>query len=207
MKRKIILLGAPGAGKGSQAAIISEHYGIPHISTGDAFRSNIARGTEIGKYAKTFIDKGLLVPDEVTVNIVAERLKAEDCKNGFLLDGFPRSIPQAEALARITEIDAVIDITVDFDRVIKRLSGRRMCSCGAVYHTSTYSKDVCEKCGGKLYIRDDDNEDAIRKRLEVYSETTAPLTEYYKKLGILYEVGGNGTIEDTFHEVKAVLGE
>jgi len=205
--RKIILLGAPGAGKGSQAAKISEYYRIPHISTGDAFRSNIARGTEIGKYAKTFIDKGLLVPDDVTVKIVTERIAEDDCKNGFLLDGFPRSIPQAEALSQLTQIDAVIDIQVDFSLVIKRLSGRRMCSCGGVYHISTYQKGECEKCGGKLYIRDDDNEESIKKRLEVYAQTTAPLTEYYEKQGILYKVGGNDTIEDTFREVKAVLGE
>lgn len=198
-------MGAPGAGKGSQAAKITEYYKIPHISTGDAFRMNIAQGTEIGVYAKSFIDKGLLVPDDVTIRIVESRLKADDCKNGFMLDGFPRSIPQADALAKITEIDAVINIKVDPSVILKRLTGRRSCTCGAVYHVSTYHSDLCEKCGGKLYIREDDKEEAILKRLEVYEKTTAPLAEYYKKLGKLYEVEGNCTIAETFEEIKAIL--
>lgn len=202
---KIILLGAPGAGKGSQAAKITKYYGIPHISTGDAFRSNIAAGTEIGKYAKSFMDKGQLVPDEVTIKIVEERLKAEDCKNGFMLDGFPRSIPQADALSKITDIDAVINITVDPSVILKRLTGRRSCSCGACYHISTYDKDTCERCGAKLFIRDDDREDAIKVRLEVYEKTTAPLVEYYGNKGILIEVDGNCTIDETFEMIKAVL--
>jgi adenylate kinases len=202
---RIILLGAPGAGKGSQAEKITTNYGIPHISTGDAFRSNIAKGTEIGLYAKSFMDKGLLVPDDVTIKIVAERLKADDCKKGFVLDGFPRSIPQAEALEKITNIDYVINIAVDDQIVLKRLGGRRSCSCGAVYHVSTYDKDTCAVCGKKLYIRDDDKEETIVKRLEVYYKTTAPLVDFYKTRGKLYEVGGSGTIGETYEEVRKIL--
>lgn len=202
---KIILLGAPGAGKGSQAALLTGYYQIPHISTGDAFRSNITRGTEIGIYAKSFIDQGLLVPDEVTIQIVKDRLTQDDCKNGFMLDGFPRTIAQAEALASFTEIDAVINIDVDFGAVIARLSGRRSCSCGAVYHVSTYADKTCAKCGKDLYVRDDDREDAIRKRLEVYEAQTAPLTAYYEKKDKLIHVDGNCTIQETFAEITSIL--
>lgn len=197
----IILLGAPGAGKGSQATKLKEHYGIPHISTGDAFRSNIARGTEIGVYAKSFIDKGQLVPDDVTVKIVEERLSHDDCKNGFLLDGFPRSIPQAEALENIASIDYVINFVIDTEKVVKRLSGRRSCVCGETYHVSTHPSNVCDKCGKELYIRQDDNEETIRNRMAVYEKTTAPLVGFYREKGLIVDVDANGTIEETFLKI------
>lgn len=202
---KLILLGAPGAGKGSQATKISAEYGIPHISTGDALRANIAAGTELGKYARSFIEKGQLVPDEVVVNIVADRIKQEDCKNGFLLDGFPRTIPQAEALDKLTDIDMVINLDVDFKLVIDRISGRRMCACGETYHISTYSADDCAKCGGKLYQRKDDNAETVKNRLEVYTEQSAPLVDYYKDKGILVNVDSNTTIQATFEAIKEIL--
>lgn len=202
---KLILLGAPGAGKGSQATKIKEYYGIPHISTGDAFRSNIARGTEIGNYAKTFIDKGQLVPDDVVVKIVAARLSEPDCKDGFLLDGFPRTIPQADALSEITDVDAVIDIEVDYAVITARLTGRRSCVCGESYHISTYDKPTCAKCGKPLFIRDDDKEETILNRLEVYKKTTEPLVAYYGAKGKLLKVDGNRPIDEVFGEIKAKL--
>lgn len=202
---KLILLGAPGAGKGSQATKISAEYNIPHISTGDALRANIAAGTELGKYAQSFIEKGMLVPDEVVVNIVADRIRQDDCKNGFLLDGFPRTIGQAEALDKLTDIDMVINLEVDFGLVINRISGRRMCACGETYHISTYSADDCAKCGGKLYQRKDDNEDTIKNRLEVYTQQSAPLVDYYKDKGILVNVDSNTTIQATFDAIKEIL--
>lgn len=202
---KLILLGAPGAGKGSQATKISSKYGIAHISTGDALRSNITKGTELGKFAKAYIDKGLLVPDEVVIGIVADRIKQDDCKNGFLLDGFPRTIAQAEELGKLTDIDYVINIVVDFSVITSRICGRRMCSCGESYHISTYKSDTCAKCGGKLYQRADDNEETIASRLEVYKNQTAPLVEYYKKLDKVVEVDGNRTIDATFADIKAIL--
>lgn len=201
----IILLGAPGAGKGSQAVKLKEYYGIPHISTGDAFRSNIARGTEIGMYAKSFMDKGQLVPDDVVVKIVAERLGADDCKNGFLLDGFPRSIPQAEALEKLTKIDYVINFVIDFDRVVERLGGRRTCVCGETYHVSTHGSDTCDKCGQKLFIRDDDKEDIIRNRLSVYEQNTAPLVDFYRERGLLVDVDADRTIDETFKDIIGLL--
>lgn len=202
---KLILLGAPGAGKGSQATKIAKEYGIAHISTGDALRANIAEGTSLGVYAKSFIDKGQLVPDEVVVGIVADRIKKEDCKNGFLLDGFPRTIAQAEALGKLTDIDYVINIIVDFGVITARICGRRMCACGESYHTSTYKSDVCSKCGGKLYQRADDNEETIANRLEVYKSQTVPLVEYYGNLGKVVDVDGNKTIDELFKDVKAIL--
>lgn len=201
----LILLGAPGAGKGSQAKIISEEYGIAHISTGDALRANIANNTQLGKDAKAYIEKGLLVPDEVVVNIVADRIKKDDCKNGFLLDGFPRTIKQAEELDKLTTIDKVINIEVDFGKVLARITGRRMCKCGATYHISFYDKDVCEKCGGKLYQRTDDNEETVKNRLDVYQKQSEPIIEFYKSKGILYNVDGNRTIEATYKDVKELL--
>ncbi len=197
----IILLGAPGAGKGSQATKLKEYYGIPHISTGDAFRSNIQRQTEIGIFAKSFIDKGQLVPDDVTIKIVEERLSHEDCKNGFLLDGFPRSIPQAEALQGIAKIDYVINFVIDTEKVVARLGGRRTCSCGETYHVSTHPSMICDKCGKELYIRQDDNEETIRNRMAVYEKTTAPLVDYYREKGLIVDVDANGTIEKTFQEI------
>lgn len=204
---RIILLGAPGAGKGSQAELIKTEYNIPHISTGDAFRKNIADKTEIGLYAKGFMDRGELVPDEVVVDIVGSRIVEDDCKNGFLLDGFPRTIAQAEALAKLTEIDYVINLEVDFDIVVKRLSGRRMCKCGANYNTKNYKLDYCENCKGELYQRDDDKEETIKNRLEVYSKQTSPLIDYYREKNILYDIDGNNTIEFAFVEIKKVISK
>ena len=203
---KVILLGAPGAGKGSQATKIAEHYNIPHISTGDAFRSNIARGTEIGVYAKSFMDKGQLVPDDVVVKIVAERLSHKDCENGFLLDGFPRSIPQAEALEKLTNVDAVVDIEVDFSVITARLTGRRTCACGESYHISWHDSDICSKCGQKLYIRDDDKEETIKQRLDVYQKTTEPLVAFYEERGVVKKIDGNRPIEEVFVSIKEALG-
>lgn len=202
---KLILLGAPGAGKGSQATKISSEYGIPHISTGDVFRANIAQGTELGLYAKSFIEKGELVPDQVVVDIVADRIKRADCQKGFLLDGFPRTIAQAEALGKLTEIDKVINIEVDFALIVKRITGRRMCECGEIYHISTYNKDVCAKCGKQLYQRKDDTEDTVKNRLDIYTKQTTPLIEYYRNKGILVDVDGNRTIQQTFEDVKEIL--
>lgn len=202
---KLILLGAPGAGKGSQATKIAEKYGIAHISTGDALRANIKAGTELGQYAKSFIDKGLLVPDDVIIAMISERIQADDCKNGFLFDGFPRTIAQAEALSALTDIDAVINLDVDFSLVLKRISGRRMCECGESYHTSTYDKESCCKCGKKLYQRADDNEETVASRLDVYQKQTAPLAKYYKEKGKLVDVDGNRTIAETFSEIQEIL--
>lgn len=202
---KLILLGAPGAGKGSQATKIANKYGIAHISTGDALRANIKNGTELGKFAKSFIDKGQLVPDEVVVGIVADRIKQEDCKNGFLLDGFPRTIAQAEALGKLTDIDYVINIDVDFELITSRIAGRRMCACGESYHVSTYKSDVCSKCGATLYQRDDDKEETVKARLAVYEKQTAPLVDYYRKTGKLVDVDGNKTIDEVFADVVGIL--
>ena len=202
---RIILLGAPGAGKGSQATKIAAKYGIAHISTGDALRANIKNGTELGKFAKSFIDKGQLVPDEVVVGIVADRIKEADCVNGFLLDGFPRTIPQAEALGKLTDIDYVINIDVDFDLIAARIGGRRMCSCGESYHISTYSSDVCAKCGAKLYQRADDKEETVKERLAVYEKQTAPLVDYYKASGKLVNVDGNKSIDEVCASIVKVL--
>ncbi len=202
---KLILLGAPGAGKGSQATKIVEDFGIAHISTGDALRANIKAETELGKYAKSFIDKGQLVPDEVVVKIVADRIQQEDCKNGFLLDGFPRTVAQADALARLTDIDYVIDIEVDFSVIQARITGRRMCVCGETYHVSTYKSDVCAKCGKKLYQRDDDNEETVANRLDVYRKQTEPLIAYYAAQKKLVSVDGNRSIDDVYASIKDVL--
>lgn len=202
---KLILLGAPGAGKGSQATKIAQKYEIAHISTGDALRANIKNGTELGKFAKSYIDKGLLVPDEVVVGIVADRIKEADCKNGFLLDGFPRTIAQAEALGKLTDIDFVVNLTVDFDLVISRIAGRRMCSCGETYHVSSYKSDVCARCGAKLYQRDDDKEETVKARLEVYEKQTAPLVDYYRATGKLVDVDGNKTIDEVFAILVGIL--
>lgn len=203
---KLILLGAPGAGKGSQATKISKEYGIAHISTGDALRANIKEGTELGKFAKSYIDKGQLVPDEVVVGIVADRIGKEDCRNGFLLDGFPRTVAQAEALEKLTDIDVVINIDVDFDVITGRISGRRMCECGESYHISTYKSDVCAKCGKKLYQRADDNEETVKNRLDVYARQTAPLIDFYASRNKLVTVDGNKSIDEVFEDVKKVLG-
>lgn len=210
---KIIMLGAPGAGKGTQAKMISEKYGIPHISTGDIFRANIKNGTELGKKAKSYMDQGLLVPDELVVDLVVDRVQKEDCKEGYILDGFPRTIPQAEALdAALGEdkIDYALDIEVPDDHIIKRMSGRRACvGCGATYHlvyNPTKTEGVCDVCGEKLILRDDDKPETVQKRLDVYHEQTQPLIDYYKKAGCLVEMDGTVDINVVFENVVKILG-
>lgn len=203
----IILLGAPGAGKGTQAVRISEKFGLPHISTGDIFRDNIKRGTEIGLLAKSYTDKGMLVPDEVTCKIVEGRLAAEDCKDGYLLDGFPRNTFQAEELDKFSKVDAVINIDVDLSLLQARLCGRRVCKdCGESFHVDFLGgKTVCEKCGGELYQRKDDNEETVSNRLSVYEQQTAPLIAYYEKKGVLINVNGVGEIEEVFARICEAL--
>ena len=203
----IILLGAPGAGKGTQAAKIHERYGMPHISTGDIFRENIKNQTEIGILAKSFIDKGQLVPDDVTCKIVEERISREDCKDGYMLDGFPRTIAQAEALDKITNVDLVININVDLSLLMDRLCGRRVCKdCGEIYHVSTLNGATsCKACGGALYQRKDDNPETVSSRLEVYAKQTAPLIEYYEKKGLIFNIESKATSDETFAQVSEKL--
>lgn len=205
----IILLGAPGAGKGTQASRISEKYGLVHISTGDIFRDNIKRGTEIGLLAKSYTDKGQLVPDEVTCKIVEGRLKEKDCAAGYLLDGFPRNLFQAEELDKFSKVDAVINIDVDLSLLMARLCGRRVCkNCGESYHVDFLGgKTTCERCGGELYQRKDDNEETVGNRLEVYTGQTAPLIDYYEKKGVLHNVNGVGAIDEVFARICAALGK
>ena len=213
---KIIMLGAPGAGKGTQAKKIAEKYKIPHISTGDIFRANIKNGTELGKKAKTYMDQGLLVPDELVVDLVVDRVNQDDCKDGYVLDGFPRTIPQAEALdqalARLNQkVDYAINVEAPDENIVNRMSGRRACvGCGATYHivfAPTQKEDVCDNCGGSLILRDDDKPETVQKRLGVYHEQTQPLIEYYTNAGILKEVDGTIDIEDVFREITNILGE
>ncbi len=203
----IILLGAPGAGKGTQAEKITVDYKLPHISTGDIFRENIKNETPIGLQAKSYIDKGLLVPDEVTCKIVEDRISKADCKDGYMLDGFPRTIAQAEALDKITEIDLVINIQVDFALLMDRLCGRRVCKdCAAGYHISRLNgATTCSRCGGELYQRKDDNPETIQSRLDVYVAQTAPLIEYYKNKGVLFNVVSESTPEDVYAKVSKKL--
>ena len=203
----IILLGAPGAGKGTQASKISDVYSLPHISTGDIFRENIKNQTEIGLLAKSYIDKGALVPDEVTCKIVEERIGREDCKNGYMLDGFPRTIAQAEVLAKITKIDAVINIDVDFSLLMDRLCGRRVCKdCGESYHVSTMNGATnCSRCGGELIQRKDDNPETVQSRLDVYKAQTQPLIAYYGEKGVLVNIDGNAAPTEVFAEISAKL--
>ena len=202
----LILLGAPGAGKGTQAARISDGYKLPHISTGDIFRENIKNQTPIGLEAKSYIDKGLLVPDEVTCKIVEGRIAQADCQNGYMLDGFPRTIAQAEALDKITNIDLVINIDVDFSLLMERLCGRRVCACGATYHVSTLGGETkCARCGGELYQRKDDNPETVQSRLNVYSAQTAPLIEYYTKKGLIFNVSGNMSPDEVYAKISEKL--
>lgn len=202
----IILLGAPGAGKGTQAVRIAAKKNIPHISTGDIFRKNIKEGTPVGLKAKSYIDRGQLVPDEVVVEIVRQRIEEPDCKNGFLLDGFPRTIAQAEALDRLTDIDCVLNLDVDLGKLADRITGRRVCEkCGESYHISTKKDDICEKCGGKLIQRADDTEETVKSRLNVYKNETAPLIDFYKNQGVLVSVDGMQTIDEVFEDIiKAI---
>ena len=202
----LILLGAPGAGKGTQATRIAAKYNVPHISTGDIFRKNLKEGTPIGLVAKSYIDKGQLVPDEVVVEIVAQRIAEEDCKNGFLLDGFPRTIAQAEALDKLTSIDHVINLDVDLGALMARLTGRRVCpKCGESYHVSTKKDNVCDKCGEQLIHRDDDKEETVSARLNVYVDQTAPLIDYYTANGKILTVNGMAQIEEVFAEIVEAL--
>ena len=212
---KIIMLGAPGAGKGTQAQRIAEKYGIPHISTGDIFRANIKNGTELGKKAKAFMDQGLLVPDELTVDLVMDRISQPDCKEGYILDGFPRTIPQAEALtealAKIGEkMDYAINVEVPDENIIDRMSGRRACvACGGTYHIKynpTKKEGICDACGGELILRDDDKPETVKQRLEVYHTQTQPLIDYYTKEGILKEVDGTQDLQKVFDDITAILG-
>ncbi len=212
---KIIMLGAPGAGKGTQAKQIADKYGIPHISTGDIFRANLKQGTELGKKAKEYMDQGLLVPDELTCDLVMDRISQEDCKNGFVLDGFPRTIPQAEALdtalAKIGQkMDYAIDVDVPDENIINRMSGRRAClNCGATYHIvsiPTKVEGVCDRCGNAVVLRDDDQPETVKKRLEVYHAQTQPLIDYYKKQDILKTVDGTQPMEKVFDAIVEILG-
>ena len=196
----LIFLGSPGVGKGTYTARVKEKYGLVHISTGDLFRDNMKNNTPLGQEAKKYIDEGNLVPDEVTINMVKERLNQDDAKNGFILDGFPRTIEQADALETFSKIDAVINFVADDDVIIRRLSGRRICrKCQTIFHVDnipTKVDGVCDKCGGEVYQRDDDKPEAIKERLIVYEKQTAPLIEYYKNKGLLHVIDANVDIND-----------
>ena len=213
---RIIMLGAPGAGKGTQAKKIASKYSIPHISTGDIFRANIKNGTELGNKAKTYMDQGLLVPDELVVDLVVDRVNQNDCENGYVLDGFPRTIPQAEALDKaLTEmgqsIDYAINVEVPDENIVQRMSGRRACvSCGATYHivyAPTKKENICDTCEGELILRDDDKPETVQKRLNVYHEQTQPLIDYYTEKNKLVEVDGTIDIEKVFEAIVKILGE
>ena len=212
---KIVMLGAPGAGKGTQAKMIAAKYQIPHISTGDIFRANIKNGTELGKKAKTYMDQGLLVPDELVCDLVVDRVQQDDCKKGYILDGFPRTIPQAEsldaALSRLGEaVDYAINVEVPDENIVKRMGGRRACvGCGATYHlvyAAPKKEGICDNCGAELILRDDDKPETVQKRLGVYHEQTQPLIDYYTKKGILKEVDGTMDMGDVFKAIVEILG-
>ena len=212
---KIIMLGAPGAGKGTQAKKIAEKYQIPHISTGDIFRSNIKEGTELGMKAKAYMDQGGLVPDELTIGMLMDRIQKDDCKNGYVLDGFPRTIPQAESLTnalneRNQKIDYAVNVDVPDENIVNRMSGRRAClSCGATYHIvykPSKVEGICDVCGDKLVLRDDDKPETVKKRLSVYHDQTQPLIDYYKEAGVLANVDGTQDMEKVFSDIAAVLG-
>ena len=212
---RTILLGPPGAGKGTQAAKIVEKYGVPHISTGDIFRANIKEGTALGMEAKSYMDKGQLVPDELTVKILLDRVSKDDCKNGYVLDGFPRTIPQADVLDKAVselndKIDYAINVDVKDDNIIRRMSGRRAClNCGATYHIVNVppkKEGICDTCGSELVIRDDDKEETVKARLLAYHEQTQPLIDYYNNKGILKEVDGTKDMNDVFADIVNILG-
>lgn len=213
---KIVMLGAPGAGKGTQAIKIADKYDIPHISTGDIFRANIKGGTELGQKAKSYIDKGELVPDEVTIGMLLDRIAQDDCKNGYVLDGFPRTIPQAESLTEALksqgdQIDFALNIDVPDEAIIERMSGRRACpKCGATYHivyAAPRTENICDKCGTELIIRSDDKPETVKDRLNVYHQQTEPLIAYYKATGVLREVDGTQELPKVFEDVIAILSE
>ena len=212
---KIIMLGAPGAGKGTPAKMIAEKYGIPHISTGDIFRYNIKNGTELGKKAKKYMDQGLLVPDELTVKILLDRVAQDDCKNGYVLDGFPRTIPQAEvleeALTKLGDrIDYAINVEVPDENIVKRMGGRRACvNCGATYHIEHVppkKEGICDNCGSELILRDDDKPETVKNRLSVYHKQTQPLIDFYNGKGVLRTVDGTVDMKDVFNAIVAILG-
>lgn len=213
---KIIMLGAPGAGKGTQAQMIADKYNVPHISTGDIFRANIKNGTELGMEAKKYMDQGLLVPDELTVKILLDRVAQDDCKNGYVLDGFPRTIPQAnvleDALNKLGDkIDFAIDVDVPDENIIRRMGGRRAClSCGATYHIEHVppkAEGICDRCGKELVLRDDDKPETVKNRLNVYHDQTQPLIEFYGKKGVLKSVDGTVDMQDVFAAIVSILGE
>lgn len=212
---KIIMLGAPGAGKGTQAKKIAEKYGIPHISTGDIFRANIKGGTELGMKAKSYMDQGQLVPDEITIGMLLDRISEADCTDGYVLDGFPRTIPQAESLTAALEsrgekMDYAINVDVPDEAIVTRMAGRRAClSCGATYHivyNAPKTEGICDACGEKLVLRDDDKPETVQKRLAVYHDQTQPLIDYYEKAGILVTVDGTKDLNEVFKDIVAVLG-
>ena len=211
---KIIMLGAPGAGKGTQAKMIAEKFGIPHISTGDIFRANIKNGTDLGKKAKEYMDKGQLVPDELTVEILLDRVANDDCKNGYVLDGFPRTIPQADVLDKeLTKlgdkVDFAINVDVPDENIVRRMSGRRAClKCGATYHIEHIppkKEGICDKCGSELVQREDDKPETVQNRLSVYHEQTQPLIDYYDKKNILKTVDGTKDMQEVFNEIVNIL--
>ena len=213
---KIIMLGAPGAGKGTQAKMIAEKCGIPHISTGDIFRANIKNGTELGAKAKEYMDKGLLVPDELVCDLVVDRIQQADCEKGYILDGFPRTIPQAEALENALnaieqKLDYAIDIDVPDENIINRMSGRRACVvCGATYHVlfnPTKVEGKCDVCGESLILRDDDKPETVKKRLDVYHTQTQPLIDFYTERKVLVEVDGTQSMDKVFDDIMKILGE
>ena len=211
---KIIMLGAPGAGKGTQAKKLAAKYSIPHISTGDIFRANIKNGTELGKKAKVFMDQGLLVPDELVVDLIMDRFAQPDCENGYVLDGFPRTIPQAkaldDALAKYNDaVEYAIDVDVPDEAIVKRMSGRRACvNCGATYHLETIppkKEGICDVCNAELILRDDDKPETVLKRLNVYHEQTQPLIEYYAAKGVLRTVDGTNAPETAFNDIIKIV--
>ena len=213
---RIVMLGAPGAGKGTQAKKIAEKYKIPHISTGDIFRANIKNETELGKKAKSYMDQGMLVPDELTISLVMDRFQEPDAENGYVLDGFPRTIPQAESLDAAlkksgSQIDFAVNVDVPDESIIQRMSGRRACvKCGATYHLqyAAPKKDgICDSCGESLILRDDDKPETVEKRLKVYHEQTQPLIDYYAQKNVLKEVDGTQGLEDVFRQIQEILGE
>lgn len=212
---KIIMLGAPGAGKGTQAKMIAEKYSVPHVSTGDIFRANIKNGTELGKEAKKYMDQGLLVPDELTVKILLDRVAQDDCKNGYVLDGFPRTIPQAQVLDKaLSELDDAIDYAINVDvpdeNIIRRMGGRRAClTCGATYHVEHIppkKEGICDACGSELVLRDDDKPETVKNRLDVYHKQTQPLIDFYEAKGILKSVDGTVPMENVFAAITEILG-
>lgn len=212
---KIVMLGAPGAGKGTQAKRISEKYSIPHVSTGDILRANVKGDTELGKKAKVFMNQGLLVPDELVIDMLMDRIAQPDCENGYVLDGFPRTIPQAESLdaalaERGEKMDYAIDVNVPDENIVKRMGGRRACvACGATYHVEfnpTKVEGICDACGEKLILRDDDKPETVQKRLNVYHDQTQPLIDYYNKAGILKTVDGTMEMNHVFEAIVQILG-